>query len=40
MKYIAVGLGATLLLINFAPFAAETIILIALNFGPPPLLHP
>ena len=40
MKYIAMALGATLLLISFAPFAAETIILIALNFGAPPLLHP
>ena len=40
MKYIAMGLGATLLLISFAPFAAETIILIALNFGSPPLLQP
>ena len=28
MKYIAIGVGATLLLISFAPFAAETIILI------------
>jgi len=37
MKYIAMGLGATLLLISFAPFAAEAIILIALNFGPPTL---
>ncbi|MGB5297827.1 MAG: hypothetical protein WBM52_02390 [Thiogranum sp.] len=40
MKYTAMTLGATLFLISFAPFAAETIILIALNFGPPPLLHP
>jgi hypothetical protein len=39
MKYIAIGLGSVLLLVSFAPFAAETIILIALNFGPPPL-HP
>jgi len=28
------------LLISVAPFAAETIILIALNFGSPLLLHP
>ena len=34
------GLGVALLLISVAPFAAETIILIALNFGPLPLLHP
>jgi hypothetical protein len=40
MKYIAMGLGAGLLLISFAPFAAETIILIALNFGTPTLLAP
>ncbi len=37
MKYIAIGVGSALLLISFAPFAAETIILLALNFGPPPL---
>ena len=40
MKYVAMGLGVALLLISVAPFAAETIILITLNFGPPPLLHP
>jgi len=40
MKYITMALGATLLLISFAPFAAEAIILIALNFGSPSLLHP
>ena len=40
MKYIATGLGATLLLIGIAPFVAETFIIIALNFGSPPLLHP
>jgi hypothetical protein len=39
MKYIAIGLGSALLLVSFAPLAAEAIILIALNFGPPPL-HP
>ena len=37
MKYIALGLGTTLLLISFAPLAAEAIILIALNFGTPTL---
>ena len=29
-------LGATLILFSFAPFAAEAIIVIALNFGAPP----
>ena len=40
MKYIAMGLGATLLLISFAPLAAEAIIMIALNFEAPTLLAP
>ena len=40
MKYTTMALGSILLLISFAPTAAETIILIALKFGPPPLLHP
>lgn len=34
MKFIAAGLLATLLLIGLAPFAAEAIILIILEFGP------
>ncbi len=35
-----VGLGAALLLLGLAPFAAEAIILIALNFGAPPSFQP
>jgi hypothetical protein len=40
MKFIATGLVATLLLIGFAPFAAEAMILIVLEFGPPSLFQP
>ncbi len=40
MKFIAVGLVATLLLIGFAPFAAEAMILLVLEFGPPSLFQP
>jgi hypothetical protein len=40
MKFIAVGLVATLLLIGFAPFAAEAVILLVLEFGPPSLFQP
>jgi len=40
MKFITVGLVATLLLIGFAPFTAEAVILIVLEFGPPSLFQP
>jgi hypothetical protein len=40
MKVIAMGLLATLLLIGLAPFAAEAMILIVLEFGSPPLFQP
>jgi len=40
MKFIAMGLLATVLLIGFAPFAAEAMILIVLEFGPPSLFQP
>ena len=41
MKDVAIiGLGATLLLFGLATFAAEAIILIALNFGAPPFVYP
>lgn len=40
LKSIAIGLSATLLLIALAPLAAETIVLVALNFGPPDLFQP
>jgi len=40
MRFIAMGLVATVLLIGFAPFAAEAMILIALEFGPASLFQP
>jgi len=40
MKIIAIGLLAAVLLIGFAPFAAEAMILIILEFGAPPLFQP
>jgi len=40
MKVIAMGLLATLLLIGLAPFAAEAMILIVLEFGSPSLFQP
>ncbi len=40
MKFIAMGMVLTLLLVGFAPFAAEAMIMIVLDFGPPPLFHP
>ena len=40
MKFIAMGLLATLLLIGFAPFAAEAMIVIVLEFGLPSLFGP
>ena len=40
MKFIAMGLLATVLLIGFAPFAAEAMILIVLEFGLPSLFQP
>jgi hypothetical protein len=40
MKFIAMGLLATLLLIGFAPFAAEAMIVIVLEFGLPSLFRP
>ena len=40
MKVIAMGLLATLLLIGLAPFAAEAMILLVLEFGAPSLFQP
>ncbi|MGI9321008.1 MAG: hypothetical protein ACR2O5_06305 [Thiogranum sp.] len=40
MKLLATGLLATALLIGFAPFAAEAMILIVLEFGPASLFQP
>ncbi len=40
MKSVAIGLSAVLLLVALAPLAAETIVLLALNFGSPDLFQP
>ncbi len=40
MKIIVTGLLATLLLIGLLPMAAEAMILIVLEFGPPSLFQP
>jgi hypothetical protein len=40
MKFIATGLLVSLLLIGIAPIAAESMILIVLEFGPPSLFQP
>jgi len=40
MKLLATGLLVTVLLIGFAPFAAEAMILIVLEFGPASLFQP
>ncbi|MEN8801558.1 MAG: hypothetical protein ABF297_06225 [Thiogranum sp.] len=40
MKLLAMGLIAIVLLIGFAPFAAEAMILIVLEFGPASLFQP
>ena len=40
MKFMAIGVLATLLVIGFAPIAAEAMILIVLEFGPHTLFQP
>ena len=40
MKFMAIGVFATLLVIGFAPIAAEAMILIVLEFGPDSLFQP